>query len=259
MTNDAVGVPADLPDPAVVLAGTDWDVLEHGMGSAEDAPQILAELLDADQRVRSEALDYLHHVVHHQNTLYDATVPAALYVAGILTDPRAGLPFDKQPHDFPGPLRAALLGWLGSVADAASDEAATISRSVGFPPEEYPPFVQTCLIRPSLHSAVAVFLDDSDPHVREAAVAACIPLLDDPRLNHHREKLVPLLRDPLAVSELWQYRERAIETLETWGEDIAGLHLRRDAFAVCDPQGTTTASPTANPEAHWGGADDLPF
>lgn len=70
--------------------------------------------------------------------------------------------------------------------------------------------------------------------MREAAVAACIPLLDDRRLNHHREKLVPLLRDPLAVSELWQYRERAIETLEAWGEDIGGLQLGRDAFAVGD-------------------------
>ncbi|MEV6957400.1 hypothetical protein [Streptomyces sp. NPDC051183] len=141
MTNDAAGVPADLRDPAVVLAGTDWDVLEHAMGSAEDTPRMLVALLDADQRVRSEALEYLHHVVHHQNTLYDATVPAALYVAAILTDPRAALPVDKQPHDFPGPLRAALLGWLGSVDDAAGDEAATTSRRIGFPSEDYPPFV----------------------------------------------------------------------------------------------------------------------
>lgn len=173
------------------------------MGPAEDTPQMLAELLDADQRVRSEAMDYLHHVVHHQNTLYDATVPAALYVAPILTDPRAVLPVDKQPHDLPGPVRAALLGWLDSVSDAASDEAAMISRRIGFPPEEYPPFVQTCLIRPSLYSAAAAFLDDPDPHVREAAVAACIPLLDGRRLHHHREKLVPLLRDPLKRLKHW--------------------------------------------------------
>ncbi|MFF1482631.1 hypothetical protein ACFVYD_34675 [Streptomyces sp. NPDC058301] len=44
MTNDAAGVPADPPDPAVVLAGTDWDALVHGMGPAGDAPQLLAEL-----------------------------------------------------------------------------------------------------------------------------------------------------------------------------------------------------------------------
>ncbi|MFD9565808.1 hypothetical protein [Streptomyces sp. NPDC059994] len=254
MTNDAV--PAELPDAAVVLAGTDWEVLEHAMGPAEDTPQMLAQLLGSDQRGRSEALDYLHHVVHHQNTLYEATVPAALYVAAILSDPRTCLPV---AHDFPGPLRAALLGWLGSVSDAASDEIAMISRRIGFPPEEYPPFVQTCLIRPLLYSAVAAFLQDPDPHVREAAVAACIPLLDDQRLNHHRKKLVPLLRDPLAVSELWQYRERAIETLEAWGEDITGLPLQRDAFAVCDPQDTNPAPTTAGPPSPWGRVDDLPF
>ncbi|GGP95894.1 hypothetical protein [Streptomyces melanogenes] len=52
MTNDAGGVPAELPDAAVVLADTDWEGLEHAMGPAGDTPQMLAELLDNDQRVR---------------------------------------------------------------------------------------------------------------------------------------------------------------------------------------------------------------
>ncbi|GGP95902.1 hypothetical protein [Streptomyces melanogenes] len=194
-------------------------------------------------------------MVHHQNTLYEATVPAALYVAAILGDPRTCLPVDEQPNGFPGSLRAALLGWLG----AASDETAVTGRRIGFPPEEYPPFVQTCQIRPLLYSAVVAFLEDPDPHVREAAVAACIPLLDDTRLKHHREKLVPLLRDPLAASELWQYRERAIETLEAWGEDITGLQVKRDAFAVCDPQGPTPTATTAGPRSPWVRVDDLLF
>ncbi|PKV82661.1 hypothetical protein [Streptomyces sp. TLI_146] len=256
MTTGAVG---DLPVPALVLEGTDWDALEHSMGPAGDTPQMLADLLDADQRVRTQALDHLHHVVHHQNTLYDATVPAALYVAAILTDPRTSLPVDKEPHDAPGPLRAALLGWLGSVADAASDEAAASSRRCGFPPEDYPPFVQTCLLRPLLYRAVAAFFDAPDPHVREAAIDACIPLLDDRRLTRHRHRLIPLLRDPLAVSEVWQYRERAIERLEAWGEDVTGLQLKRDAFAVCDSQDITPASTTATPDLLWNSADDLPF
>lgn len=50
---------------------------------------MLLGLLDADEGVRSRALGDLHHVVHHQNTLYTATAPAALYVAGILGDERA--------------------------------------------------------------------------------------------------------------------------------------------------------------------------
>jgi hypothetical protein len=86
-------------------------------------------------------------------------------------------------------MRAELLGWIGSVAEAASDEAAVVSRRMGFPPEDYPPFVQTCRIRPTLYRAVAAFLDDADPQVREAAVTTCIPLLDDPRLRHLRTEV----------------------------------------------------------------------
>ncbi|MER5887742.1 hypothetical protein ABT160_28330 [Streptomyces sp. NPDC001941] len=259
MTNDAVGEPADLPDPAEVLTGTDWGALEHAWGPAGDTPRMLTRLLDADQRVRTEALEYLHHVVHHQNTLYGVTVPAALYVAAILADSRAGWCYDKQHQDFPGPVRAALLGWLGSVADAAGDEAAAVSRRMGFPPQDYPPFVQTCQVRPLLYYAVAAFLDDPDRHVREAAIAACIPLLDDRRLDQHRTMLVPLLRDPLAVSELWQYRERAIETLQAWGEDTTGLSTGRDAFMVCDPQETVPAATLPPPTHLWGDGEELPF
>ncbi|MER6978201.1 hypothetical protein [Streptomyces carpinensis] len=125
-----------LPEPAVVLAETDGGALEHAYGTAEDTPAQLVALLDGDQRVRSQALDHLHHVVHHQNALYVATVPAALYVAGILSDPRTALPVDKRPRDFPGPMRAELLGWLNSVADAADDQAEATMRRFGFPPED---------------------------------------------------------------------------------------------------------------------------
>ncbi|WP_433892471.1 hypothetical protein [Streptomyces sp. CA-111067] len=239
MTSDAAPAAGDLPIAAAVLAGTHWTALWHGMGPAEDAPEMLTGLLNADQRVRSRALDYLHHVVHHQNTLYEATVPAALYVAAVLTDPRTALPVDKKPRDFPGPMRAELLGWLGSVAHAADEEAETTSRRLGFPPEDYPPFLRTCQIRPLLFQAVSACLDDPDPHVREAAMAACIPLLDDPRLRCHRAALIPLLREVLAVSALWQYRERAIETLDAWGQDTAGLEVRREAFEFCDSEDST--------------------
>lgn len=88
-------------------------------GTAEDTPEHLTALLNPDQHVRSQALDHLHYAVHHQTTLYTATIPAALYVAGILPDSRTA-----WPVDLPGPMRAALLGWLGSVADQADDEAA---------------------------------------------------------------------------------------------------------------------------------------
>ncbi|MFJ2088212.1 hypothetical protein ACIOEW_02995 [Streptomyces sp. NPDC087901] len=220
-------------DPAEVLARTPWGALEHAYGSAIDVPEILAGLLDPDQPLRSRALDRLHHVVHHQNTLYTATAPAALYVVGILGDSRTLWAVDKRPHSFPGPMRAELLGWLDSVADAADDATAATSRRFGFPPEEYAPFVEVCRIRPQLHRAVSAFLDDSDVHVREAAASACIPLLDDPYLRHQRAVLVPLLRQVLATSALWQYRERVIDALASWGEDTTGLEGQQERYVFC--------------------------
>ncbi|MER5989118.1 hypothetical protein [Streptomyces sp. NPDC001787] len=86
---------------------------------------------------------------------------------------------------------------------------------------------------PALFVSVSRCLDDPDPHVREAAISACIPLLDDPLLFSHRTELAPLLRRTLAVSARWQHRDRAIEALARWGEETAELEVRREAFEVC--------------------------
>ncbi|MFJ7326578.1 hypothetical protein ACIQVN_10060 [Streptomyces cyaneofuscatus] len=205
--------------------------MDHAYGTAEDVPQILLDLMDADLRVRSKALSRLHHVVHHQNTLYTATAPAAVYVAGILSDVRTLETVEKEPHAFPGPMRAELMGWLDSVANAADDETAATMRRFGFPPEEYLPFVEICRFRPQIFHAVSAFLNDPDVDVRAAAISACIPLLDDPRLIHHRNSLAPLLRDVLAANILWQYQERAVDALERWGQDTTGLEVRREPYA----------------------------
>ncbi|UUS31874.1 MULTISPECIES: hypothetical protein [Streptomyces] len=222
--------------PAEVLSGTAWSTLEHAYGTAQDVPQMLQGLMDTDLRVRSESLSRLHHVVHHQNTLYTATAPAAMYVAGILGDARTLEAVEKGPHGFSGPMRAELLGWLDSVADAADDEAAATSRRFGFPPEEYPPFVAICRIRPQLFHAVSAFLDDPDTDVRAAAVSACIPLLDDPHLIHLRDALAPMLRNVLATSEAWKYQERAIDALASWGHDTTGSEVLQERYAVCDAE-----------------------
>jgi hypothetical protein len=223
VTNDAAFAPEALPSPAEVLAQTPWSDLSHAMGPAADVPLNLTGLLDTDQHRRTSALNFLHQVVHHQNTLYEATVPAIMYVVGILPDPRTARPIDLSHKDLPGPMRAALLGWLGSVASEANDAAAEISRRHGFPPEDYLPFVQTNRLLPLLFSPVAAYARDPDLAVREAAVAACIPLVDDARLRQHRTALIPLVRGTLGVSAEWQYRERAIAALEGWGEDTTGL------------------------------------
>ncbi|MCX5081381.1 hypothetical protein [Streptomyces sp. NBC_00401] len=258
MTSEATFEGADLSDPDAVLAGTDWASLEHAYGPAEDTPKMLLNLLDDDQQVRSHALDHLHYAVHHQNTLYSATVPSALYVAAILADPRTATPVDKRPHDFPGPLKMELLGWLGSIAHEADDETEAISRRHGFAPEDYPPILHVRQIRPALFGAVSACIYDQDLNVREAAIAACVPLLDDPQLRHHRADLAPLVREVLGASMLWQYRERAIDALNAWGEDSTGLEGQQETFAVCDPQ--VEASPWSA-ESTWkpGDTSDLPF
>jgi hypothetical protein len=89
---------------------------------ASDAPGHLARLLSEDAELCGQALGYLDAAVLHQGTIYSVTAPAALFVAGVLDDPRtlvpceSALPWDERER----PLRAALLEWLGSVAESAA-------------------------------------------------------------------------------------------------------------------------------------------
>ncbi|MCF3134506.1 hypothetical protein IPZ69_30110 [Streptomyces olivochromogenes] len=217
-----------------MLARTDWAALSHAYGFATEAPEMLAALFDANQGVRTKALDYLHGTLHHQNTLYEATVPAARYAAAILPDPRTTWAVDKKRHDFPGCMRAELLAWIASVANEVTNEAEALCQRLGLPLDEYPPAVGIREIRPLLFSASLLCTEDTDRHVREAALTACIPLLDDPQLVGHRGDLVPLIREVLGTSELWQHRERAIDALDSWGEDSSGLVGQRNPFQFCD-------------------------
>ncbi|MFD8718559.1 hypothetical protein ACFV2H_11190 [Streptomyces sp. NPDC059629] len=217
-----------------LLTEADWAALGHAFGSAIDTPKMLAALLDPDQSARTEALSYLHDPLHHQNTLYEATVPAALYVAAILSDPRTTRTVDKSRHAFPGCMRAELLSWIASIANEVTDEVKALSQRHGYSLDDYPPAVGIQRIRPLLFSASLPYTEDTDRHVREAALTACIPLLDDPRLLRHQRPLIPLVREVLGTSELWQHRERAIDALDAWGEDSSGLEGQRNPFLFCD-------------------------
>ncbi|WP_243659492.1 hypothetical protein [Streptomyces sp. BK205] len=244
-----------------LLTGTDWAALGHAYGSAAEAPRQLAALLDADEGARTRALSYLHNTLHHQNTLYEATVPAALYVAAILSDPRGTRAVDKDRHSFPGCMHAELLGWIASVANEVTNEAAVLSKHYGFPLDDYAPAVGIQKIRPTLFAASLPYTGESDRHVREAALTACIPLLDDPRLLHHRRPLVPLIREALGTSELWQHRERAIDTLNAWGEDTSGLEGQRNPFLVCDSDRPADDPTTwsAHRDSAQGHSEEPPF
>jgi hypothetical protein len=207
-----------LPDPWDLLAGTDWASLEHARGSAAGTPALLAGLLADDAGTQARALRHLNDPVHHQNTIYSATVPAAAYVAAILGDPRTGtVVVDREDRALP--LRVALLDWVTSVAIEVDSEAEAQRAGVGFCLEEYPESVQVRALRPGLFQAVSAFLHAPDLAVQEAAIAAAVALLDAPELVQQRVPLTSLVRDVLVSSDNRSYRFIARRGLKSWGED----------------------------------------
>jgi len=101
------GVPMLTGLPA--LETTDWSRLHHAYGRAADTPGHLRALLQPDLESRKQAMSHLWSAIIHQGTPWTATGPAALVVAGLLSDERI---------DRGEPIRANLLSFLVSVAEA---------------------------------------------------------------------------------------------------------------------------------------------
>ncbi|MET9127121.1 hypothetical protein [Streptomyces sp. NPDC004528] len=208
----------ELPPYQVVLAETDWGSLEMPFGSGEDLPKVLTQLLEPDPKVQVRALQELGELVGHQNSIYEATAPAVMYVAGILTHPAA---MTRRPfRDIP--IRAALLGWLASTFQDASDEI--VARN-----EEYAGFLAPRAtlaafreLRPMLYRAVAPFLQDSHENVREVAVIAALILAEHPALTGHRDHLAGHARRILDTSSYEPNRRVAWRAIKTWGHNPPG-------------------------------------
>ncbi|MEV0010434.1 hypothetical protein AB0M10_11945 [Streptomyces sp. NPDC051840] len=207
----------DLPPYQVVLSETDWGSLETPFGNGEDLPEVLSRLLTPDPRVQVDALSELGEMVGHQNTIYEATAPAAMYVAGILTHPAATTP---RPYRNV-PIRAALLNWLASTAYDASDEI------VGRTEQYFPGFLAPDTItasfrdlRPMLYRAVSPFLRDSHEDVHEAAVIAALILAEHPALAEHRDHLAVHARAMLDTSGDAPNRRVARKALEAWSHEV---------------------------------------
>lgn len=209
----------------MLLGRTDWAALQHARGSAADLPAGLALFLDGSLTVRTEAIGRWLEVVNHQNSIYQATTPVARYVAALLADPRtAELKVVEVIGGRPAhpPLRAVLIDWLGSIADDASDTVVANMQRLGF--DEYPEMEELRSARPVLLRAVEAFLNDADPAVRHAAITAALLLLDtSEQRDRCRGKYEPLVRDVLATSAVGYYRDRALNVLDTWGQDTAAL------------------------------------
>lgn len=207
-SRSSAGVPLepDVPPYQVVLAETDWGSLQTAFGSGEDLPDVLARLLEPDPKIQVTALSELGEMVNHQGTIYGATAPVALYVAGILTHPAAA---NLRAYG-DVPIRATLLNWLVSPAYDASDEIA------GPIEQRFPGFLThgTTMasfrdLRPMLYRAVAPFVQDSHENVREAAVVAALILA-----VHARRVLDTNGHEP--------DRRIARRALEAWGHDVPG-------------------------------------
>ncbi|MFJ4339405.1 hypothetical protein [Streptomyces sp. NPDC088915] len=221
-----------LPSYQVVLAETDWGSLQTAFGNGEDLPGVLARLLEPDPKVQVTALSELGELVGHQNSIYEATVPVAVYVVGILAHPAATTlrPYRNVP------VRATLLNWLVSTACDASDEVVDRNERYfpGFLTHDSPSAVFRDL-RPMLYRAVAPFLQDGHEDVREAAGLAALVLAEHPALAEHRDHLAVHARRILDTSNDGPDRRVAWKALEAWGHDVTGIEPLREEPWDCGP------------------------
>ncbi|WP_406448677.1 hypothetical protein OH768_00025 [Streptomyces sp. NBC_01622] len=240
-----------------MLTGTDWAFLEMPTGTGEILPSALARLLDPNPEVRASAVGESLGAVTHQNTIYEATVPVALFVAAILTHPAttAGEAARVVGRVVGYPTRAALLDWLGSTAYDADDACVACG---GRTPDsaffgDAPGLRAFCELRPVFYRAVHPLLGDDHEEVRHAALIAAIPLTRHPLLTGHRGELADHARSLLASSTHRHRRDRALEALAEWGHDVSGLE-NADDVAVREHWARQRAE-------RWAGGctDDPPF
>jgi hypothetical protein len=221
----------ELPDPRVLLAETDWNTLgadwaerveDYPFGPVSFTPVALAAFTSGHRDAVTRGLNHLGDCLLHQGTLYCETGTAALYIATLLADSGSQEVLVPAWEAGRRPLRAKLLDWLAAVAHTVSDAMEEQWKEWGGGSWASSPKVREVrALRPALFQGVSACLPD--PAVREAALAAAVPLLDAPELVHHRAALIPVLRRELAASPEQGYRLVAIVGLQAWGQDTTAL------------------------------------
>ncbi|MBZ9644094.1 hypothetical protein [Streptomyces sp. PSKA30] len=204
-------------------------------GTGESLPTALARILNPDPVVRAAATDNALREVTHQNTIYEATVPVALYVAAILNHPAIaaddfGHDADMPPHR---PTLVRLLKWLSDTAYDADDECAAIGErhfGKGFL-DEYGEMREFRDLRPAIFSAVHPLLSHDNADVRDAALVAAIPLAEHPVLTAHRVELVGHARRLLATSTDRYNRDRVLDAMKARGHGTSDLENADDIAA----------------------------
>ncbi|MFF5969669.1 hypothetical protein ACFY64_39490 [Streptomyces collinus] len=224
--------PHELPHYQALLDGTDWASLATVRGTGESLPTALAGILNPDPLARAAATDKALRQVTHQNTIYEATVPVALYVAAILNHPviaaeSFGHDATIPPHR---PTLVRLLKWLSDTAYDADDECAAIGERLfgeGFL-DGYGEMREFRDLRPAIFSAVHPLLSHDNADVRDVALVAAIPLAEHPVLTAHRVELAGHARRLLATSTDRYNRDRVLAAMKTWDNDISGLENAED-------------------------------
>ena len=127
------------------LDSTRWSELHHAYARAVDTPRHLRLLLDADERVRDDALDLLGESLLDENTAYPATTPAVTHIRRLVTDPRvpgrdrlvafltaAWVGSRKASGGAVDDLRLALTDLPGLLARLSVDEDAAVREAATF-------------------------------------------------------------------------------------------------------------------------------
>ncbi|MEE4494002.1 hypothetical protein [Streptomyces sp. BE230] len=199
------------------MDGTDWASLATPYGTGESLPAALRRLLDLDPAVRAAAARDALDAVTHQNSIYEATVPVALYVAAILNHPAtaAGEHAHEADLQLRHPTLETLLDWIGYTAYDADDErVAKGERHFG------EGFLDACPdmrafrdLRPVIYSAVQPFLTNDNAKVRNAALVAAIPLTEHHALTGHRNQLADHAHRLLSTCTDRYKRDPVLESL----------------------------------------------
>ncbi|WP_157436126.1 hypothetical protein [Actinospica robiniae] len=137
------------PPALAGLDDVDWASLEHAYGLADDVPAVLRALASRDDEQAEAALDELHGSIWHQGSVYPATVPAVLFLAGIAASGAAGS------------RTAEVLQLLGRIAKS------TDLRGI-----EEPDAVRGAVA--AQYDAIATLLNDPDAEIRTAATLVLV-------------------------------------------------------------------------------------
>ncbi|MEU3721540.1 hypothetical protein [Streptomyces sp. NPDC031705] len=195
----------------------------------------------------------------HQNSIYEATVPVALYVAAILSHPAISAGDGNSGVETQNrPMLVQLLGWLGDTAYDADDQC--VAAAGPFCDEEDEEMRAFRDARPAIFSAVQAFLDHDDADVRHTALVAAIPLTEHPVLTRHQTDLAGRARRLLDTSTDRRHRDRVLDALKTWGHDTTGLENASDTAAR--EHHARLRAARASWDGGWTGggySDDPPF